>query len=159
MRNLVMVASLGGALLGASTLAAATYPDGGLTGAEVVQVLQEKGYRAELTTDSGGDPLVQSSADGSSFSIYFYGCEGEPARCDSIQFTAAFDVEGDGMSLADANVWNREHRFGRVYLDDESDPFLEMDVDVEFGFTTEALGSNVETWVTVLPRFKEHIGF
>jgi hypothetical protein len=51
MRNLVMVASLGGALLGASTLAAATYPDGGLTGAEVVQVLQEKGYRAELTTD------------------------------------------------------------------------------------------------------------
>lgn len=159
MRKLAVVASLGGALLGASVLAAASFPDGGVTGAEVVQVLQEKGYRAELSADSTGDPLVLSGADGSNFSVYFYGCEGEPARCDSIQFTAAFDVDGEGMSLADANLWNREHRFGRVYLDDESDPFLEMDVDVEFGFTTEALGSNVTTWVQVLPRFKEFIGF
>jgi len=159
MRKLVMMAALGGALLGASFVGAVTFPDGGVTGADVVKMLQDKGYRAELTTDSTGDPLVQSSADGSNFSIYFYGCEGEPARCDSIQFVAAFDVEGEGMSLEDANTWNREHRFGRVYLDDEKDPFLEMDVDVEYGFTTEAMGTNLETWTTVLPSFKEFIGF
>ena len=159
MRKLVMMAALGGALLGASFVGAVTFPDGGVTGADVVKMLQDKGYRAELTKDSTGDPLIESSADGSNFSVYFYGCEGEPVRCDSIQFVAAFDVEGEGMTLQDANAWNRDHRFGRVYLDDENDPFLEMDVDVEYGFTTEAMGTNLATWTTVLPSFKEFIGF
>ncbi|HEY4168655.1 MAG TPA: YbjN domain-containing protein [Reyranella sp.] len=34
--------------------------------------------------------------------------------------------------------WNRDKRFGRAYLDKVGDPWVEMDVDVEHGATTEA---------------------
>ena len=158
MRNGVWTMCLAAAILGASATLAEPVPDGGMTAAEVAKVLHDKGYRAEITTDSVGDPLIESGVDGTHFSVYFYGCEGEVPRCNSIQLMAAFDLE-EGLSLERINLWNREHRFGRGYLDDESDPFVEMDLDVEFGFSTEALANNLDTWSSVLPGFKEFIGF
>ena len=158
MRNRVLTMSLAAGILGVSAVLAGALPDGGATAAEVAGVLQDKGYRAEITTDSAGDPLIDSAADGTKFSVYFYGCEGEEPRCNAIQFMAAFDLE-EGLSLEQINLWNREHRFGRGYLDDENDPFVEMDLDVEYGFTTEALANNLDTWVAVLPGFKEFIGY
>jgi hypothetical protein len=32
-----------------------------------------------------------------------------------------------------------------------------MDVDLERGGTTEAIGNNLDTWASVLPAFKEFI--
>lgn len=145
-------------LAAAATASAGLLPDGGVTAQEVAAGLLEKGYKAEITTDSTGDPKVMSAADGSNVSIYFYGCKGEGPRCNSIQFVSAFDLD-DGMSLSRINLWNRENRFGRAYLDDENDPYVEMDVDVEHGFTTESLATWIDTWTQVLPRFKSYIGF
>jgi hypothetical protein len=161
MRNPTSLALLTAVCLAATAPATATaglLPDGGVTAQEVAAVLQEKGYKAEITTDSTGDPTVMTAADGSNVSIYFYDCKGEGPRCTSIQFVSAFDID-DGMSLSKINLWNRENRFGRAYLDDENDPFVEMDVDVEHGFTTESLATWIDTWIHVLPRFKSFIGF
>jgi len=159
MRNRVLTMCLTVGALAASAALAEPVPDGGMTAAEVAKVLQDQGYRAEITTDSAGDPLIESGVDGTHFSVYFYGCAGEEEpRCNAIQFMAAFDLE-DGTSFERINLWNREHRFGRGYLDDENDPFVEMDLDVEYGFTTEALANNLDTWSAVLPGFKEFIGF
>lgn len=159
MRNRVVTTWLAAAALGASPVLAGALPDGGISAQEVARVLQDKGFRAEVTVDSVGDPLINSAADGTNFRVYFYGCAGDDEpRCTAIQFMAGFDLE-DGMSLERINLWNREHRFGRGYLDEENDPFLEMDVDVELGFTTEALANNLDTWIYVVPKFKEFIGF
>lgn len=134
--------------------AAAPLPDGGMTVREVADVLQERGYRAEIGKDSAGDPIITSGAGGVTFRIYFYGCTNE--RCTSIQFAAGFDLDA-GMSLERVNEWNRRHRFGRAYLDEENDPYVEMDVDVELGFSTESLASNLDTWASVLPAFRSFI--
>jgi hypothetical protein len=158
MRKKILAAAAVAVWSGAGAVLAGALPEGGVTGAEVVAALQDKGYRAELTTDSTGDPMIQSAAEGVNFRVFFYECEGDPARCSAIQLVAAFDLE-EGLALDRINLWNREHRFGRGYLDDENDPFVEMDLDVEYGFTTEALANNLDTWVTVLPGFKEFIGF
>jgi hypothetical protein len=152
-RSLALASVLAGLIgLGAAQgAAAAPLTDGGVTAQEVAAVLQAKGYRAEIGKDNDGDPKVHSGAQGVGFDIYFYGCHKGP-RCSSIQFTAGFHVEG-GMTLERINQWNRNNRFGRAYLDDVNDPFIEMDLDVEHGFTSEAVDNNVDTWDAVLGAF------
>ena len=138
--------------------AAKPLPNGGVTANEVADVLHTKGYNAEMTKDDQGAPEIKSSTDGSTFRVYFYGCSGPQPRCTAIQFSAAFDLT-DGLPLAKINVWNRENRFGRGFLDKENDPFVEMDLDVERGYSTEAIANNLDTWTTVVPAFKKFIGF
>lgn len=139
----------------AGTAAAAPLPAGGVTAQEVAEALQAQGYKAEIGRDQTGDPMITSSMEGSTFRVMFYDCRaGE--RCAAIQFATAFDLE-DGLTLSAINTWNRERRFGRAYLDDEMDPFLEYDVDLEVGATTEAIGNALDVWEAVVPAFMRHI--
>jgi hypothetical protein len=154
MKSMILAAALALSVTPAAALAG-VLPDGGVTSAEVAKALQDKGYRAEVTTGSDGDPLIKSAADGTNFRILFYSCS-KAQRCASIQFVAAFDLD-DGLKLSRINAWNSSKRFGRAYLDDDMDPFVEMDVDFEHGATSEAIANNVDTWAAVLPAFKTFI--
>lgn len=155
MKPIVIVAALAVVALSPAAASAGMLPDGGVTASEVAKALQDKGYRAEVTTGSDGDPLIKSAADGTNFRILFYSCS-KAQRCASIQFVAAFDLD-DGMKLSKINSWNQNKRFGRAYLDDDMDPFVEMDVDFEHGATSEAIANNIDTWAAVLPAFKSYI--
>lgn len=155
MRSLVLAAAIATAALTPAAASAGILPDGGVTSAEVAKALQDKGYRAEVTKGTDGDPLIKSAADGTNFRILFYSCNKAP-RCASIQFVAAFDLD-EGLKLSKINAWNSTKRFGRAYLDDEMDPFVEMDIDFEHGATSEAIANNVDTWAAVLPAFKTFI--
>jgi hypothetical protein len=145
------------ATFAALSAAASPFPDGGITADQVAGVLRDKGYASDIGKDDQGDPRIKSAVDGGAFYIYFYGCNGGP-RCTGIQFEAAFHLKG-GMPLAKINDWNKTHRWGRAYLDEVMDPYVEMDVDAEHGFTSEALGANLDTWNTLLPSFKKFIGW
>ena len=46
-----------------------------------------------------------------------------------------------------------KNRFGRAFLDAENDPIVEMDMDTEKGYTTEAISNNLATWLAVLSKF------
>ncbi|MDO8410091.1 MAG: YbjN domain-containing protein [Phenylobacterium sp.] len=155
MRGLMIAAGLA-LSLGATQAQARPLPAGGVTAQEVIEVLQAKGYRAQEDEDGIGDPMIRSATDGVNYNIYFYGCEG--ARCTSIQFTVAFGMN-EPMTLDRINAWNREMRFSRAYLDDEMDPVLEMDVDLERGATTEQLESGIDAWAAGVPAFKTFIDF
>ncbi len=133
---------------------ARSLPDGGVTGQEVTNVLQQKGYKAQLTTDKQGDPLIRSASGGIDFLVLYYECKGKP-RCASIQFYAGFKKQG--ITPQQINEWNANNRFGRAYLDKEFDPRVEMDVDVEHGATTEAIDNDIERWVSVLAAFAKFI--
>ncbi len=114
------------------------------------------GYRAELTTDDQGDPKIKSSASGSNFSIFFYGCN-DGSDCTSIQFSAGFDMD-NGTTLTVANEWNAHKRYGQVYLDEENDPFLEMDVNLDGGgVSEETFRDTVGIWDKMLAEFQQHI--
>ena len=122
----------------------------------VAQVLRDRGYRAELTKDSEGDPLIKSGAEGSNFLLLFFNCTGGK-NCATVQFYAGFDRDGS-FSLEKLNEWNRTKRFGRAYRDNEGDPVIEMDVDLDDGGMSKALfEDNIEFWTSLVSSFKQFI--
>lgn len=102
----------------------------------IIQLLQEEGYKAKLTKDSDGDPMIETASGGSNsgsdFQVVFYGCE-KHIRCADVQFSSAYDTDGKIPTIETVNKWNADNRWGRAYLDDESDPILEMDVNFAEG--------------------------
>ena len=145
-KKLALSVALLGLMIAAPAMAR-PLPDGGVTSQEVGNILQEKGYKAQVTTDKDGDPMVRSASGGVDFLVLYYECKGK-TRCPSIQFYAGFKKKG--ITPARIAEWNTKKRFGRAYLDDEFDPRVEMDVDVEHGASTEAIANDTERRVTVL---------
>ena len=121
----------------------------------MVALMQELGYRAELTTDGQGDPKIRSAAGGANFSIYFYGCT-DHRDCRSVQFSAGFDTKG-GVDLLRMNDWNRNNRYGQASLDEEDDPYIEMDILMQGGLSRDLFEANLSLWDNMLADFQRHI--
>ena len=98
-----------------------------------------------------------TSWDGVKTSIYFYECGGSPKRCKSFQSYAGFQTKN--VPLAKLGEWNRTKRFGRAYLDTNGEPGVEMDVDADRGFATEAVANQLERWRIVNREFVKFIGW
>lgn len=145
-------AALAWCLAGAAV--AGPLPTGGVTAQEVAQALQAKGLQAQIETDSQGDPMISSALDGTPFRVLFYTCNA--GRCAAISFATAFPRAGN-VGLQKINDWSRNNRFGRAYLGGENYPYVEYDVDLERGGTTEAIGNAIDVWAWVIPNFKKHV--
>lgn len=124
----------------------------------IVRSMQAAGYTAELTTDNMGDPMIRSTVAGDKFSVLFYNCT-DHRDCATVQFHAGYAVSPK-ISAESINTWNRDQRFGRAYLDKEGDPIVEMDVDLDDGGISDALfADNLEFWASLIPKFRDHIGY
>jgi hypothetical protein len=145
-------------MLGATTPATAEdlHKDG-MTGPEVAAWLQKAGYKAELTKDESGDPLITSAAEGQSFKIYFYDCD-DAKRCKALQFSAGFDLKTP-LTLDKANEWNRKNRYLKAYLDDDGDPYVQYDVNVNAGRTLAGLDDDFGVWTGMIDDFTAFIGW
>ena len=128
-----------------------------VNGEIVGAALTKLGYRAQITTDNVGDPLVKTTIGGTNVNIYFWNCNDAQTACEDIQFEAGFDLE-DGLSLDVIEAWNEGELYGTAYLDDENDPFFKMTVQVGPGGTPELIAGYIGTVEVVLDRFKDHIG-
>ena len=128
----------------------------GITGPELVAILQDAGYRARLETDGEGEPLVRTTMGGVNMVVLFYDCTGQ--RCNSLQFSAGFDLE-NGTTDAVINRFNRDYRYVRAFLDDEQDPFLRLDFEVVNTAHAAYIGSQIDTYEQLLPEFQRAIGF
>lgn len=126
----------------------------GMTGPEVAAWLQAAGYKAQLDKDSVGDPMIKSSTDGIKFTIYFYDCV--KGRCRSIQFSTGFDLD-KGLALEKTNEWNRKNRYLKAFLDDENDPYVQYDVNLNDGRTFSGLDDDFAVWINILPEFAKFI--
>lgn len=123
----------------------------------LVRALQDAGYAAALGTDGVGDPMITSGVSGTNFRILFYNCTAN-RDCATVQFHQAYKV-GTPIDLPKLNEWNSTKRFGRAYLDKDSDPVLAMDVDLDDGGVSAALFiDNVQFWASVLSQFERFIG-
>ncbi|MCZ7675781.1 MAG: YbjN domain-containing protein [Roseovarius sp.] len=129
----------------------AAYPE------SIAAALLKGGYKAEITTDSAGDPLIKSAASGWNYQIVFYGCEDNRA-CQDVMFAAGFDME-NGMAIKSINSWNENKLLGRAYLDDEDDPHLVHFVAGMDGMPAPAFERLIERWETSLGEFAEYIGW
>ncbi|MCG5513194.1 YbjN domain-containing protein [Ectothiorhodospira shaposhnikovii] len=147
-------------VLMSAVLLAAT---GTLSAAEIVDAKDPEKIRqlaqgygsATLTTDSVGDPMIRGRIDGTGYTIMFYGCS-QNLNCKNIQFTSAWQTNGQ-YTLEDMNQWNRVARFGKAYLDDEGDPVLEMNVNLDFGVTARNLDDTLDWWRVALLKFRSEV--
>ena len=132
----------------------ATNPEG------IAALLQSEGYAAKIEKTADGEPVIRSKSSGSNFAVYFYNCK-DGKDCATVQFSAGYDTSTDKQpSLAKINEWNRDKRFGNAYLDEENDPIIEMDVDLDDGGMSRALFvDNFEFWTSVMAEFEKHIGW
>jgi hypothetical protein len=125
--------------------------------AELASIIRALGYRAVVETDGVGDPMISSRANGTKFAIYFYGCT-EGGACKSLLFKVGYDLDA-GTSLDVVNDWNAKTLFGRAYLDDEADPWLEMAVNMDGGVRRGNFEDTFDWWEVILNQFEDHIGF
>ena len=121
----------------------------------VMTLLQDYGLKVTKDTDKVGDPLLSTRIEGTNFDVYFYSCDEGP--CQSIQFSAGFDLENP-MSAGKINEWNRDKRFGKAYLDDDGDPYIEYDINLDFdGVGAKNFDDTIDLWRVVLADFRDFI--
>jgi hypothetical protein len=124
--------------------------------ASLARVLQDMGYRAEVTRDSSGDPMIKSTTSGTDFAILFYGCKSN-RNCTSVQFFAGFK-DPDNGSLAAMNKWNADNRFGRAYQADSGSARIEYDLDLDVGGMSAALfRDNLEVFTSLVDRYRKYV--
>lgn len=122
----------------------------------LVAALQKAGYKAKLTFEEG-KPEIESSAAGATFYLYFQNCEAKDG-CEDIMVQSAYDVAKDAVTLDTINKFNKDNRWARAYLDDESDPVLEMDLVFAGKQLDEGTFiDSVKAWDDVLGRFHKAI--
>lgn len=125
---------------------------------QLVETMQEAGFRAELTEDDVGDPMIKSNANGASFIILFYGCE-DHKNCTDLQFYAGYSME-EPVGMEVPNKFNQQYRFTRAYLDEENDPVIEMDIIGGDGKVDEdQFKRALDLWSDLMGAYQAEIGF
>jgi len=148
-----------GGLATAAFIASSTIATAEITATDanvVMKAMQDFGLVATMGVDGQGDPKVSSRISDTKFSVYFYGCQ-DNDNCSSILIKAGYDLN-NGISALKINEWNREKRFAKAYIDDEGDPFLEMDVNLDFdGVGNKNFEDTLDWWRLLVEDFEEFI--
>lgn len=120
----------------------------------LVRTLQGAGYKAELTRDQEGDPLIKSSSSGRNFVIFFYGCK-KNIDCRTVQFVAGYE-DADAPTLSHINDWNANKLFARAYIAGSGRSRLAMDLDLDDGgIGYKLFEDNLEFWVLQMAEFEK----
>ena len=123
----------------------------------LVGIIQELGYRARLEVDGDGDPMIRSSVGGTQFAVVFYGCSEKHDQCQILLFKAGYELQ-DKVGMDVINDWNATRLFGRAYLDDVNDPWIEMVLNVQGGVTRKQFENSFEWWESSVGEFEDQIG-
>jgi len=121
--------------------------------AKLAKVIEATDHEAKVVTDDG-TTYIESQHNGLKFLVFFMNCQDDSQDCATIQYYMGYNDAKD-TTLEQLNQWNREHRFARAYRDDEGDPVLEMDLDLDFkGLPRENVAESVETWVSLMDDYQ-----
>ena len=123
----------------------------------LVDIIQDLGYRATLEVDGEGDPLIRSSVGGTQFALVFYGCSEQHDGCQILLFKAGYELN-DKVGMDVINQWNATRLFGRAYLDDVRDPWIELVLNMQGGVTRAQFEKTFEWWETSVGEFEDEIG-
>lgn len=121
----------------------------------LADIIRDLGYRAVVKVDGVGDPMIESSVGGTDVAILFFGCV-EHEHCKSLLFKVGYDLE-EGTTLDVINEWNAENLFGRAYLDEVRDPWIEMPVNLFEGVTRKNFEDTFDWWDVVVGNFEDFI--
>jgi hypothetical protein len=123
----------------------------------LVEIIQDLGYRANLEVDGEGDPMIRSSVGGTQFALVFYGCSEQHDNCQILLFKAGYELN-DKVGMDVINQWNATRLFGRAYLDEVSDPWIELVLNMQGGVTRAQFEKTFEWWEMSVGEFEDEIG-
>ena len=157
MRSITARAALA---LGAATLFSASPAHAELINAAnpatIKAIVESQGWPATIVAKPGDDPHIESTRDGVKFLVLFMNCT-ENKNCKTLQYYMGFSDAKD-VPLDKFNKWNKEKRFARAYKDNDGDPVLEMDIDLDFaGIPRENVGETFNTWGALMDSFREYV--
>lgn len=145
--------------LGAAAEPPAPDPDANVAMADVRElqrIVKAHGLPATLDESDPEGPVFVSHIGETEFVIILYGCEAA-LGCRALEFAAGYDLP-EGMDWLALNDWNRDTRFGGLYLDDEGDPILTMDVNLAGdGIGPKNFGDWLDIWAALVEDFEAHI--
>lgn len=123
----------------------------------LVDIIQALGYRANLEVDGEGDPMIRSSVGGTEFALVFYGCSEQHDNCEILLFKAGYELN-DKVGMDVINQWNATRLFGRAYLDDVSDPWIELVLNMHGGVTRTQFEKTFAWWESSVGEFEDELG-
>lgn len=124
--------------------------------ATIKAIVESQGLPATIIAKAGDDPYIESNRGGLKFLVLFMNCT-DNKNCKTLQYYMGFS-DAKNVSLDKLNKWNKDKRFARAYKDNEGDPVLEMDVDLDFaGIPRENVGETFNTWASLMDSFREYV--
>jgi hypothetical protein len=121
--------------------------------AKLGEILKAFGIARQEANSNNGNPQIDGRADGKAYKLFFYGCT-EKANCQSVQFWAYWDLE---VPLDRVNAWNKDTRYGKVYLDDDKDLVLEYDINLAHGASDRNFEESADIWVRLLGKVDKEL--
>ncbi len=119
----------------------------------IAAILKGFGIARVEANSNSGNPQIDGRADGKPYKLFFYGCK-DNRNCKSVQFWAYWD---DETPLEALNSWNKDTRYGKVYLDDDEDVVLEYDVNLVNGVSERTFEDNADIWTSLLSSVEKKI--
>ena len=117
----------------------------------LVEALKSAGYEVSAGTDDTGDPVLDLVMQGYKARLLFLDCNtASHDKCGSVQLFSAFDAEGAGMSLEDANLFARRYRYGAVSVTADGDPRLRWDIETGDGIPGEVFLASAARFTTTV---------
>ncbi len=113
---------------------------------ELKSILESEGY-ATARIDRDGDVEVRIQGTVAYFIL--------SDDADSVQFYCGWEEPDVGLDKV--NEWNRTKRYSRAYLDKESHPILELDLDLVGGVTLDRIKDFISTAKISLIAFEREV--
>lgn len=122
----------------------------------IATLIESHGWKVAIDAKAGESPVLKASRNGELFVVGFMNCT-DGKNCKTLQFFMGF-TDAKEVTLERLNEWNRDKRFARAYRDNEGDPVLAMDVDLDFGgLPRENVGELVNTWTGLMDSFRAFV--
>ena len=128
---------------------------GSLSDDQVVTTLQGKELKEILSAEGYGDIEVDDDDD------LVFKIEGTNVllftSSDHSNLLAAVAWRETDASLRKVNAWNQSKKFSRAYIDDDGDPVLELDLDLDGGVTVARVKDFIETVKLSISMFRQEV--
>ncbi len=124
----------------------------------IANLLRSKGNKVEIKGSGTERYIWVANPNAYTYSIDVMSCdEGTQRNCKSIQFHSGFTAERTITKDA-LHEYNKDHRFGRAFLDNEGQPAIQYDINLAEGGISEALLlDNVELWEVMIEIFGDFV--
>lgn len=130
----------------------------GLDTLAVGRILNSLGRSYTIGTDAVDDPRITidtGETGAKEMYVEYYDCG--PAACENIQLVTRFASSKVG-TLKAVNNFNRENRWARVYLDEDNEPTIELDIDGVGGITEGALTRQIMAYLEMVDALGSALG-